>query len=80
MKYFRFLKNYVLCVHPQPLLLRKQEHEKKRKEIKEQWLKAKRKLVTFTFIHLFSYQNTLKLKPGCVYKQRTVQDISSTGI
>ncbi|XP_059425423.1 rho GTPase-activating protein 45-like isoform X3 [Carassius carassius] len=28
-----------------PLLLRKQEHEKKRKEIKEQWLKAKRKLM-----------------------------------
>uniref|UniRef100_A0A672T010 Rho GTPase activating protein 45 n=1 Tax=Sinocyclocheilus grahami TaxID=75366 RepID=A0A672T010_SINGR len=37
--------NHVLCVHPQPLLLRKQEHEKKRKEIKEQWLKAKRKLM-----------------------------------
>ncbi|XP_039538351.1 rho GTPase-activating protein 45 isoform X3 [Pimephales promelas] len=28
-----------------PLLLRKQEHEKKRKEIKEHWLKAKRKLM-----------------------------------
>ncbi|XP_073700065.1 rho GTPase-activating protein 45 isoform X2 [Garra rufa] len=28
-----------------PLLLRKQEHEKKRKEIKEHWLKAKRKLI-----------------------------------
>uniref|UniRef100_A0A8C2B4G9 Rho GTPase activating protein 45 n=1 Tax=Cyprinus carpio TaxID=7962 RepID=A0A8C2B4G9_CYPCA len=37
--------HHVLCVHPQPLLLRKQEHEKKRKEIKEQWLKAKRKLM-----------------------------------
>ncbi|KAK1805916.1 hypothetical protein P4O66_012961 [Electrophorus voltai] len=29
----------------QPLMHRKQEHEKKRKEIKEQWLKAKRKLM-----------------------------------
>ncbi|GAA6068660.1 rho GTPase-activating protein 45 isoform X1, partial [Tachysurus ichikawai] len=29
----------------QPLMQRKQEHEKKRKELKEQWLKAKRKLV-----------------------------------
>ncbi|KAI5621458.1 rho GTPase-activating protein 45 isoform X5 [Silurus asotus] len=29
----------------QPLMLRKQEHEKKRKELKEQWLKAKRKLL-----------------------------------
>lgn len=28
-----------------PLLIRKQEHEKKRKDIKEQWLKAKRKLM-----------------------------------
>ncbi|XP_056615752.1 rho GTPase-activating protein 45 isoform X2 [Triplophysa dalaica] len=28
-----------------PLLLRKQEHEKKRKEIKEHWLKSKRKLM-----------------------------------
>ncbi|XP_056303701.1 rho GTPase-activating protein 45-like isoform X4 [Danio aesculapii] len=28
-----------------PLMVRKQEHEKKRKEIKEQWLKAKRKLM-----------------------------------
>uniref|UniRef100_A0A8C2PSU7 Rho GTPase activating protein 45 n=1 Tax=Cyprinus carpio TaxID=7962 RepID=A0A8C2PSU7_CYPCA len=38
-------QSHVLCVHPQPLLLRKQEHEKKRKEIKEHWLKAKRKLM-----------------------------------
>uniref|UniRef100_A0A8C1WJ09 Rho GTPase activating protein 45 n=1 Tax=Cyprinus carpio TaxID=7962 RepID=A0A8C1WJ09_CYPCA len=44
MKYFA-VKSHVLCVHPQPLLLRKQEHEKKRKEIKEHWLKAKRKLM-----------------------------------
>ncbi|XP_060735969.1 rho GTPase-activating protein 45 isoform X3 [Tachysurus vachellii] len=29
----------------QPLMQRKQEHEKKRKELKEQWLKAKRKLL-----------------------------------
>ncbi|KAL7867166.1 hypothetical protein AOLI_G00149800 [Acnodon oligacanthus] len=29
----------------QPLMQRKQEHEKKRKEIKELWLKAKRKLI-----------------------------------
>ncbi|TSK53692.1 Rho GTPase-activating protein 45 [Bagarius yarrelli] len=29
----------------QPLMLRKLEHEKKRKELKEQWLKAKRKLL-----------------------------------
>ncbi|XP_076880339.1 rho GTPase-activating protein 45 isoform X2 [Brachyhypopomus gauderio] len=29
----------------QPLMQRKQEHEKRRKEIKEQWLKAKRKLM-----------------------------------
>ncbi|XP_056132543.1 rho GTPase-activating protein 45 isoform X1 [Lampris incognitus] len=29
----------------QPLVQRKQEHEKKRKELKEQWLRAKRKLV-----------------------------------
>lgn len=61
------VKNHVLSAHPQPLLLRKQEHEKKRKEIKEQWLKARRKLVTFTFIHLMSYQNTLNLHPGCVF-------------
>ncbi|XP_060797346.1 rho GTPase-activating protein 45 isoform X2 [Neoarius graeffei] len=29
----------------QPLMQRKQEHEKKRKELKEQWLKARRKLL-----------------------------------
>uniref|UniRef100_A0AAQ5X265 Rho GTPase activating protein 45b n=1 Tax=Amphiprion ocellaris TaxID=80972 RepID=A0AAQ5X265_AMPOC len=29
----------------QPLMQRKQEHEKKRKEIKEQWIRAKRKLM-----------------------------------
>ncbi|XP_062868734.1 rho GTPase-activating protein 45 isoform X2 [Trichomycterus rosablanca] len=29
----------------QPLMHRKQEHEKKRKELKEQWLKARRKLM-----------------------------------
>ncbi|XP_053369067.1 rho GTPase-activating protein 45 isoform X1 [Clarias gariepinus] len=29
----------------QPLLQRKQEHEKKRKDLKEQWLKARRKLL-----------------------------------
>ncbi|XP_041648235.1 rho GTPase-activating protein 45 isoform X2 [Cheilinus undulatus] len=29
----------------QPLLQRKQEHEKRRKEIKEQWIRAKRKLM-----------------------------------
>lgn len=29
----------------QPLMQRKQEHEKKRKEIKENWIRAKRKLV-----------------------------------
>lgn len=34
-----------LILSPQPLMQRKQEHEKKRKEIKELWLKAKRKLV-----------------------------------
>lgn len=65
MKYVA-VKNHVLSAHPQPLLLRKQEHEKKRKEIKEQWLKARRKLVT-SFIHLMSYQNTLNLQPGCVF-------------
>lgn len=29
----------------QPLTMRRQEHEKRRKEIKEQWQRAKRKLV-----------------------------------
>lgn len=29
----------------QPLMQRKQEHEKRRKEIKEHWIRAKRKLV-----------------------------------
>lgn len=34
------------CVMPvQPLVLRYKEHEKKRKEIKEHWIRAKRKLV-----------------------------------
>lgn len=37
----------------QPLMQRKQEHEKKRKELKEQWLKAKRKLVSTDVSALF---------------------------
>uniref|UniRef100_A0AAR2IQU9 Rho GTPase activating protein 45b n=1 Tax=Pygocentrus nattereri TaxID=42514 RepID=A0AAR2IQU9_PYGNA len=47
--------SYLFCINcnrlriptllPQPLMQRKQEHEKKRKEIKELWLKAKRKLM-----------------------------------
>lgn len=35
----------VLRLSGQPLLQRRQEHEKKRKEIKENWIRAKRKLV-----------------------------------
>ncbi len=34
-----------MCLSVQPLMQRKQEHEKRRKEIKEQWIRAKRKLV-----------------------------------
>jgi len=37
------------CRSLQPLMQRKQEHEKRRKEIKDHWIRAKRKLVTASY-------------------------------
>lgn len=45
---YKSKKNLIFFSAPkllQPLMQRKQEHEKKRREIKEQWQRAKRKLV-----------------------------------
>lgn len=39
----------------QPLTQRKHEHEKKRKEIKEQWHRAKRKLVRSLLVLFMQY-------------------------
>lgn len=39
----------------QPLMQRKHEHEKKRKEVKEQWYRAKRKLVSSLLVLFMQY-------------------------
>lgn len=57
----------------QPLMQRKQEHEKKRREVKEQWQRAKRKLVR-------SQNGIYSLPLGIISSRRVHSDTKTCGL